>query len=200
MRGSQLQIERGEQLELPLLALSLYPVCWYSLSSSSSIIARGNVTPGRGGGPLNWSAGEWAGVTRADPVDIVSTRQVMSCRQDLGGLWPPETKKARTASIRSDPCPAGAFARLHHTQIKISSPDHQPMLLRCHSTTATSTVFSSLPALPSHPVQSFCGGGDGVSKRSVRSVTEPREPGAFLWEKRLERHGRLQAGRFSTGL
>ena len=126
MRGSQLQIERGEQLELPLLALSLYPVCWYSLSSSSSIIARGNVTPGRGGGPLNWSAGEWAGVTRADPVDIVSTRQVMSCRQDLGGLQAPETKKARTASIRSDPCPAGAFARLHHTQIKISSPDHQP--------------------------------------------------------------------------
>ena len=173
-------------------------MCWYSLSSSSSIIARGNVTPGRGGGPLNWSAGEWAGVTRADPVDIVSTRQVMSCRQDLGGLQAPETKKARTASIRSDPCPAGAFARLHHTQIKISPPDHQPMLLRCHSTTAT--VFSSLPALPSHPVVSFCGVGYGVSKWSVRSVNDPREPGAFLWEKRLERLGRLQPGRFSTRL
>ena len=73
-------------------------------------------------------------MTRTDPVDIVSTRQMMSCRQVLGGLWPPETKKARTASIRSDPCPAGAFARLHHTQIKISPPDHQPMLLPCHTT------------------------------------------------------------------
>ena len=92
---------------------------------SSVLLPEVMLPPGRGGGPLNW---EGAGVTRTDPtVDIVSTRQViipLPAARSLGGLSPPETKKARTASIRSDPCPAGAFARLHHTQIKIFPADH----------------------------------------------------------------------------
>ena len=64
----------------------------------------------------------------------------------LGGLSPPETEKTWTASIRSDPCPAGAFARLHHTQIKIFPPDHTIVVTLL--LTPLPQFSSSLPALP----------------------------------------------------
>ena len=71
------------------------------------------------------------------------------CRQGLGGLprWsrhqrqkklgprllPPiivhfvdiVDQRRQPASISSDPCPAGAFERLHHTLIRIFPPDQQ---------------------------------------------------------------------------
>ena len=143
---------------------------------SSVLLPEVMLPPGRGGGPLNW---EGAGVTRTDPtVDIVSTRQViipLPAARSLGGLSPPETKKARTASIRSDPCPAGAFARLHHTQIKIFPADHTITLVRCHTTTTSHHHCLHHHLLRLHPVQSFCGGNGVLKCQRLK-----KEPGAFL--------------------
>ena len=128
------------------------------------------------------------------------------CRQGLGGLprWsrhyrqkklgrrllPPiivhfvdiVDQRRQPASISSDPCPAGAFERLHHTLIRIFLPDQRLVVV----TKLPLLVFPSPAVLPSSLAVVVLEDIVFESGGKVSTIQESRGPssGKSVWKSR----------------